>query len=237
MCEHTNESGRFCVECMDDLCSRMGITTTAPEEPVDSDLDCTHPEQCMYESGYGTLVCMCCGIEKTGGPLADPSYTYPRGYEITIRRKQPYTRAKRFRKYLTRACMSQGLSSVPDATWAYLVKHLPYAGPQEILFRLKRSKLKNKCYDSLPIMTKHMCPQCRVPILTPQDAQKAVCAFNEIESGFPKGSKFVSYLYLLEHVLVRIGRKDMLPFLNRIQCPRRRREYEERIRFSHHSNA
>ena len=54
--------------------------------------------------------------------------------------------------------------------------------------------------------------------------------FNEIDDGFPRSSKFVSYLYVLEHVLVRIGRGDMLPFLNRIQCPKRRREYEERIR-------
>ena len=60
--------------------------------------------------------------------------------------------------------------------------------------------------------------------------------FADIETRFPKGDKFVSYLYLLEHVLIRIGRKDMLPFLNRIQCPKRRRQYEERIR-SHHANA
>ena len=94
------------------------------------------------------------------------SYMYPRGHELTIRRKQPYTRAKRFRKYLLRACMSQGLSSVPDDTWRYLQSHKPYSGPREILFRLKRSKLDNKCYDSLPIMTKHMCPHLKVPEIT-----------------------------------------------------------------------
>ena len=157
---------------------------------------------------------------------------YPRGHELTIRRKQPYTRAKRFRKYLMRACMSQGLSSVPDDTWRYLQEHRPYTGPREILFRLKRSKLTNKCYDSLPIMTKHMCPHLTVPEITYEDTNLALRLFGRIEQGFPKGSKFVSYLYLLEHVLSRIGREDMLPFLNRIQCPRRRRQYEERIRIT-----
>ncbi len=155
---------------------------------------------------------------------------YPRGHELTIRRKQPYTRAKRFRKYLMRACMSQGLSSVPDDTWRYLQEHRPYTGPREILFRLKRSKLTNKCYDSLPIMTKHMCPHLTVPEITYEDTKLALRLFGRIEQGFPKGSKFVSYLYLLEHVLSHIGRQDMLPFLNRIQCPKRRRQYEERIR-------
>ena len=69
---------------------------------------------------------MQCGIEAHGGPFCkEPSFMYPRGHELTIRRKQPYTRAKRFRKYLMRACMSQGLSSVPDETWKYLESHRP----------------------------------------------------------------------------------------------------------------
>ena len=191
----------------------------------------------MYESGYGTIVCMYCGIENPGGNLGtDASYMYPRGYEITMNRKQPYTRAKRFRKYLNRASMSQGLSSVPDATWKYLQANGPYSGAREILMRLKRSKLSNKCYDSLPLMTKHMCPNVRVPTMLQSEIKCAIDVFADIETRFPKGDKFVSYLYLLEHVLIRIGREDMLPFLNRIQCPKRRRQYEERIR-SHHANA
>ena len=84
-------------------------------------------------------------------------------------------------------------------------------------------------------MTRYMCPHVRVPTMLHSEARLAERAFAEIEGGFPKNAKFVSYLYLLEHVLIRIGRKDMLPFLNRIQCPKRRRQYEERIR-SHHAH-
>ena len=53
--------------------------------------------------------------------------------------------------------------------------------------------------------------------------------FNQIEAAFPNGSKFVSYLYLLEYILIQIGRSDILPFLNRIQCTKRRKMYDERI--------
>ena len=231
-CLH-GETGRFCRQCVDELEQKCGCDPPAPSPEE----DCGHPVQMRYESGYGTVVCMYCGIESPGGSLCvDASYMYPRGYEITVSRKQPYTRAKRFRKYLMRACMSQGLSSVPDSTWKYLQDHGPYSGPRDILLRLKRSKLNNKCYDSLPIMTKYMCPHMRVPTMLHSEARLAEEVFAEIETRFPKNAKFVSYLYLLEHVLIRIGRKDMLPFLNRIQCPKRRRQYEERIR-SHHAHA
>ena len=71
-----------------------------------------------------------------------------------------------------------------------------------------------------------------MPEITYEDTTLALRMFDRIEIGFPKGSKFVSYLYLLEHILVSIGRQDMLPFLNRIQCPKRRRQYEDRIRLS-----
>ena len=149
-CLH-GETGRFCRQCVDGLEQKCG-SAPSPEEPPST--GCGHPVQVRYESGYGTVVCMYCGIESPGGSLCvDASYMYPRGYEITVTRKQPYTRAKRFRKYLMRACMSQGLSSVPDSTWKYLQEHGPYSGPRDILLRLKRSKLNNKCYDSLPIMT------------------------------------------------------------------------------------
>ena len=169
-CLH-GETGRFCRQCVDGLEQKCGCDPPAPS-PEEG---CGHPEQVMYESGYGTIVCMYCGTENPGGNLGtDASYMYPRGYEITVTRKQPYTRAKRFRKYLMRACMSQGLSSVPDSTWKYLQEHGPYSGPRDILLRLKRSKLNNKCYDSLPIMTRYMCPHVRVPTMLHSEARLAV---------------------------------------------------------------
>ena len=142
-CLH-GETGRFCRQCVDGL---LGTR----EEAASLTETCGHPEQVMFESGYGTIVCMHCGIENPGGELGtDATYVYPRGYEITMNRKQPYTRAKRFRKYLNRASMSQGLSSVPDSTWKYLQAHGPYSGAREILMRLKRSKRATSATTACP---------------------------------------------------------------------------------------
>ena len=233
-CGHVITGGvcRTCTALLLTVFARRRSLGTGSEAPVVHDeLACRHSDNCLTETGYGTRICMHCGVESFGGPFCkDSAFMYPRGHELTMRRKQPYTRAKRFRKYLMRACMSQGLSSVPDATWEYLSRFKPYTGPREILCRLKRSDLNNKCYDSLPIMTKHMCPHLRVPQLSHANVDSALKLFRQIEQGFPKESKFVSYLYLLEYILRHIGRSDMLPFLNRIQCPKRRRQYEERIR-------
>ena len=39
----------------------------------------------------------------------------------------------------------------------------------------------------------------------------------------------ISYLFCLEFILTKMGRTDMLEFLNRIKCPTRRRTYTERL--------
>ncbi len=39
----------------------------------------------------------------------------------------------------------------------------------------------------------------------------------------------ISYLFCLEFILTKMGRTDMLEFLNRIKCPTRRRTYRERL--------
>ena len=174
-------------------------------------------------------VCIMCGVVDLCEPIRLDENTYPRGYFVTYKKSQPYTRKKRFIKYLTKACMSQGLSSIPDKTWEYLYKKQPYSGPAEILFTLKRSNLKHKCYDSLPLMTTHLCKTENVPLLTASDQEKALQAFERIDKCFPKKSRFISYLFLLEYILKQIGREDMLPYINRIQCPRRRRDYVSRI--------
>ena len=51
----------------------------------------------------------------------------------------------------------------------------------------------------------------------------------EIVNVAVSGKKFVSYVYLLEYVLNKLGRSDMLPYLNKIICPKRRNEYKLRL--------
>ena len=134
---------------------------------------------------------MNCGVEQQTFDCSSVQFVYPRGHEIQVKTKQPYARSKRFAKYLARAGREQSLSSVPNETWSYLLKHQPYSGPGDILFTLKRSNLKTKCYDSLPLLTKQLCG-CSVPRLTTRESEDAMIKFNQIEAAFPNGSKFVS---------------------------------------------
>jgi hypothetical protein len=39
----------------------------------------------------------------------------------------------------------------------------------------------------------------------------------------------ISYLFCLEFILRKIGRDDMLVFINRIKCPKRRHRYHEQL--------
>ena len=181
----------------------------------------------FMDTGFGKVVCMSCGILQSH-ELACFANVLPRGYGAVVPAKQTYTRFKRFRKYLQRACVNQCNSSVPDETWVYLHAHQPFRGPKDILYCLKKSKLKQKCYDSLPLFTKVL-SDMEVPTLCKADYNTAVSLFHIIDDAWDSSEPFVSYLFLLEWILVFIGRCDVLPFINKIQCARRRREYGDKL--------
>ena len=50
-----------------------------------------------------------------------------------------------------------------------------------------------------------------------------------IDRAFPDKGSFMSYMYVLEFVMVSIGRADMLPYISRIQCRKRRAKYGTRL--------
>ena len=51
----------------------------------------------------------------------------------------------------------------------------------------------------------------------------------KLEKAYRDGEAFVSYLFVLEYILVLIGRRDILPYINKIQCLKRRRAYTLRL--------
>ena len=136
-----------------------------------------------------------------------------------------YTRLKRFRKYLSNACQMQSTTNVPNETWQYLIDHGPYSRPAQIIRTLKRSKLKRKCYDSLPMLSRHLCTQLEVPTLNPIEFRKALEHFAAVDDHYKEETSFISYLYVLEYILHKIERQDLCPFLSRIQCRTRRVKY------------
>ena len=183
----------------------------------------------LIETEYNSKVCPFCGIENMSAMWIKTDSYYPRGQQL--QNAGSYTRVKRFRKYLDRAAMYQSVASVPNATWEYLLKSAPYKGPRDIIRRLKgaRGMPLKKCYDCLPLLTKNLCPRVTVPVLTNAERSLALLKFRQLDHAYNNGEPFVSYLYALEYILTLIGRNDVLPFINKIQCVRRRRAYKERL--------
>ena len=177
---------------------------------------------------YGSVVCCACGIEDMSQIFSVESAYF--SYQVPLHSAVTYTRIKRFRKYLQRAAMEQSVCSIPETTWRYLLQHT-YRGPRDIIRYLKRAPkhVRKKCYDSLPLLTKQLCPHCTIPVLTANDKYRALEAFRKLDRAYGSGEPFVSYLYALEYILELIGCSSVLPFINKIQCRKRRAAYRFRL--------
>lgn len=178
---------------------------------------------------YGTLVCASCGVENFSWVLSSQSSYAP--YCVPLHTQATYTRIKRFRKYLQRASMEQSASTIPATTWEYLLVGAPYKSPGSIVQRLKKApkRIRKKCYDSLPLLINTLCPHLKVPRMYETDKLRAMSAFRKLNAAYQTGEPFVSYLYALEYILEHIGRRDVLPFINKICCRKRRAAYRVRM--------
>ena len=180
------------------------------------------------QTGYGSMVCPRCGCEDFRS-IYDTHNAYF-SYSVPLVPPATYTRMKRFRKYLQRAARQQSTSTVPPGTWDYLIAGKPYSSPGAILRRLKSAPkhICKKCYDSLPMLVRTLC-NIAVPELQEIDKYRAMSAFRQLDDAYIQGEPFVSYLYALEYILQLLGRGDMLPYINKIQCRKRRAAYKERL--------
>lgn len=174
--------------------------------------------------GSGLWSCIGCGCTRFLGFDVDQELWSP---NEKLQPRSNYTRRKRFRKYLNRACRIQSSNTVPDATWEYLFRKGPYHGPRDVVHTLKKSRLKRKCYDSLPLLVHHLCPNLVVPVLSEMERKQAIKLFGEIDDKLTARplQPFCSYLYVLEYIFYALGRSDMVPYCSRIQCRKRREKY------------
>ena len=180
----------------------------------------------FLEGGFGLDICTVCGLCLPG------AFCELRQYFSADRVMTPctYTRRKRFRKYLLRANRNQSANTVPPETWEYLMQYAPFRSPSDLHRCLKAAKhLKRKCYDSMPLMCTHLC-ESTVPSLDSTEILRAMHSFDTIDRILRANNEpMISYLFCLEFILKRIGRDDMLVFINRIKCPKRRHRYEQRL--------
>ena len=175
--------------------------------------------------GFGLDVCLNCGVARPG-VIADHN---PYVLRDRIVSQTTYTRRKRFKKYLNRANRKQSANTVPCDTWAYLIDRGPYQNPGQVHRALKTAKhLKRKCYDSLPLFCMHLCEGLTVPRLSDSNIASAMSLFDVIDRKLDRDS-MISYLFCLEYILGKIGRADMLPYISRIKCTRRRGHYKTRL--------
>lgn len=189
---------------------------------------CTNCGNARFEEqGFGLDVCLGCGLCRSGA--ISELHQYVNSDRMLT--NCTYTRRKRFRKYLMRANRNQSANSVTAETWEHLLKFAPFASPAELHRCLKSAKhLKRKCYDCMPLMCSHLC-HGKVPSLSRAELSKAMMVFDQIDQAVRKtNDPMISYLFCLEYILKRIGRGDMVPFINCIKCPKRRQRYLDRLR-------
>ena len=74
-----------------------------------------------------------------------------------------------------------------------------------------------------------LCPGVAVPELQESDKYQAVSRFRALDDAYNQGEPFVSYLFALEYILELIGKSVLLPFINKIQCRKRRAAYRWRL--------
>ena len=65
--------------------------------------------------------------------------------------------------------------------------------------------------------------------LTEADKLAAMNAFRKLDNAYCTGEPFVSYLFALEYILNLIGRGDIVPYINKICCRKRRHAYQRRL--------
>ena len=183
---------------------------------------CKKTQQRWDYLGSGVRFCMDCGTLASG--VFEEFDAWSSNEQIN---RSCYTRLKRFRKYLHRACRLQSSSSVPDETWQYLIERGPYHDARHIVRTLKAagSTIKRKCYDSLPLMVSSLCG-ISMPSLDPAEIRQALEYFSVIDRHF-SNRPFVSYLFILEYILHKLGRPEICSFTSRIQCRKRRAKYNE----------
>ena len=178
----------------------------------------------------GRASCSGCGVLSFVSSSVQPNYLHAFQAMNRLQQNHVYTREKRFKKYIQHAARQQSMNSIPDKTWEYLLARRPYRSVAEILRTLKKSKLKNKCYDCLPMMVNELCEHIQVPNISAEECNEALELFSVIDRNYDDSkTAFVSYIFILEYILEFMGRGDMLPFLSRIQCSKRRAVYRQKL--------
>ena len=166
----------------------------------------------------GFRVCAACGQQDLC-----PIFIRPHACQLPAARP-PYSRRKRFQKLLHNA-WSARLPSMRDDFVKYIQKHAPKT-PQRIIELIRTANRREfKRYDCISRLSIEFLGHRPRP-LTPCQISECMGIFQRVEIVHRRArGVFPAYSFLIELCLVKVGRPDLIQYIHRLKCPRRRSTY------------
>ena len=183
-------------------------------------MKCTCPVQLALVQSWGVTICMGCGISHRS-----PIQMIPPAYDsIGPPVRAPYSRAKRFARILSNAFGQRTPKVHSD-----LIKSIEACecrSPEDIYRLIRRAKPRNhKRYDSLAYLSFNLTDTPIRP-LTQGEFGWCIKQFQLVLERFIKvRGTFPAYSYIVERCLLALRRDDLLRFVHKLKCKRRRRVY------------
>ena len=179
----------------------------------------------LLTTAYSTSVCMQCGLEKQVGIIQEQTYVHSAPLD------RSYSRPDRWRGLIKKLTGNHNGPGTNDPVWAYLEKHAPFEGPQDIIRRLRKSKLLNKHYQSTFIFTKIFTTK-ELPKNNERVCKQLLSYFDFIYRLWNRhnfGKPFFSYNWLIEQALCYYNYVEYIPFVKKLVCSKRRRKYKTQL--------
>ena len=179
----------------------------------------------MFATTYSSSVCTSCGLEKLVGLIQEKTYVHSSPLD------RSYSRPDRWKGLIRKLTGYHNGPGTNDPIWAYLKKHAPYKGPQDIICKLRKSKLLNKHYQSTFIFTKIFSDMV-LPIESELVCKQLLSYFAFIYQLWNRnniGKPFFSYNWLIEQALCYYNYVEYIPFVKKLVCSKRRRKYKTQL--------
>ena len=184
---------------------------------------CTCGSAYLAECIWGLPTCTLCGVTQTTPVFLKPSY----GSHTPCR--EPYSRSKRFGRLLANV-WGHRVSRCSPKLLCSLMNARPKT-PQDIFNHIRASgHRKHKRYDAIAFLSNALIPGHYILPMSTQEVFWANSTFRNVESRHRiVQSVFPAYSWLHEKVLLntRPVRTDLLQYVHRLCCPKRRANYEK----------
>lgn len=187
--------------------------------------DCLKCGGHLITTSYSTSVCTQCGIEERIGLVQEQTYVHSAPLD------RSYSRPDRWKGLIKKLTGHHSGPTINDPVWGYLKKHEPYKDPQEIIHRLRKSKLLNKHYQSTFIFTK-VFSTMKLPKNNERVCKQLISYFDFIYRLWNRhnfGKPFFSYNWLIEQALYFFNETEYLPFVKKLVCEKRRKKYKKQL--------